>query len=420
LEQLPFCVALIGRGRHFATIRTKTNRDTASKPHASVDAFTLSRMSIDPTPDRFFHVPAPKRWIALLIASVLLHFMLIGWISINNMGVSSSRDQAPATITAQLHQVRPSEPPAPPKPKPSRPKVTKPTPIPAAPSESVATTHSEGAPSLPSGDITKIDLADASAAFLAIENGIPDEVMPASEILPNEHQQSAAADKLDVQHYKVSIPPSAELKYDVQALRDGQMVYGSGKISWQSDGGNYTVNGEAGILFFTLLNFKSAGVIDDFGVAPVMYSEKRFRRPETNTHFHRERNTISFSASTVIYPRKGGEQDRASIIWQLTGIGRGDGEKFKPGAEIDFFVAGVRDAAPWRVRVIGEEQIEVGSEKITAWHVVRIPKQGSYDQKLDIWLSPQHEWYPVKLRFTETNGEYLDMLLSNLTMSAAN
>jgi hypothetical protein len=181
----------------------------------------------------------------------------------------------------------------------------------------------------------------------------------------------------------------------------------------------YTVDGEAGILFFTLINFRSSGEIDQSGVAPELYSEKRFRRSETNTHFHRERNTISFSASTVSYPREGGEQDRASIIWQMTAIGRGDSEKFVADAEFDFFVAGVRDGEPWRMRVVGLEEIETGNGRASAWHLVRIPRPGSYDQKLDIWLAPQQEWYPVKLRFTETNGDYLDMSLSGSTLAAA-
>ena len=381
-------------------------------PHTSADTFTLSGMSIAPARHRLYRAPASRRWIALLVASVLLHFILLGWIS-GNISIPSPHEQGASTITAQLHSAQQSEPAVA-----ARPAVTRPKPVarvkprrqaPTATPEIVASSPNEAAMPMPHMETPALDLTHASEAFLLLEGETPASA-----------DNGSLPDKPDLHHYKISVPPSAELKYDVQALRDGQMVYGSGKISWQSDGGNYTVNGEASILFFTLLNFKSAGVIDDFGVAPVIYSEKRFRRPETNTHFHRERNTISFSASTATYPRKGGEQDRASIVWQLTGIGRGDGEKFVPGAEIDFFVAGVRDAAPWRVRVIGEEQIEIGNGKVIAWHVVRIPKPGSYDQKLDIWLAPQHEWYPVKLRFTEANGEYLDMLLSNLPLAVAN
>lgn len=54
----------------------------------------------------------------------------------------------------------------------------------------------------------------------------------------------------------------------------------------------------------------------------------------------------------------------------------------------------------------------------TAWHVARAPKRGSYDQKLDIWLAPQQNWYPVRLRYTEANGDYLDMSLTRLNVSA--
>jgi hypothetical protein len=61
----------------------------------------------------------------------------------------------------------------------------------------------------------------------------------------------------------------------------------------------------------------------------------------------------------------------------------------------------------------------VGTGKTNAWHVVRIPRPGSYDQKIDIWLAPQQGWYPVKIRYTETNGDFLDMSLSNVQLVTA-
>ena len=224
-------------------------------------------------------------------------------------------------------------------------------------------------------------------------------------------------------HYQTNPPPSAELKYDVEALQKGQNYHGSGKITWQTDGGSYTINGEAGALFITVLDFKSEGEINDFGVAPVTYTQKRFRKPATQTIFHRERNAIVFSSSPNSYPRSGGEQDRASVVWQLASIGRGDSTQFSPGAVIDLFVAGPLDAETWRMQVIGQEKITVGGDDLNAWHVIRVPQAGSHEQRLDIWLAPQQEWYPVKLRFTETDGDYLDMSLSKmkrLTTAAAN
>lgn len=220
--------------------------------------------------------------------------------------------------------------------------------------------------------------------------------------------------------YHVEPLPSATLKYKVEALRKGDMVYGSGKIQWHTDGQNYAIHGEAGVLFFSLLDFESQGIIDEHGVSPVLYTQKRFRKSATNTHFHRERNLISFSASTLSYPRQGGEQDRASLIWQLAAIGRADPSQFFPGEDFSLLVAGVRDLQNWEIRVMTQEEVETGAGKLMAWRVARTPPPGSYEQKLEIWLSPDLGWYPVKLRHTDYNGEYLDMILSDLAAPAAN
>lgn len=216
----------------------------------------------------------------------------------------------------------------------------------------------------------------------------------------------------DVVIYKVDPPPSVELRYKVEAVRGGQTIFGESTIRWINNGQTYSINGDTRALFFSLLSFKSEGSIDMYGVSPEFYSEKKFRKSETNTHFHHERNTISFSASTTSYPRQGGEQDRASIIWQLSGIGRGDRENIFPGAQFDIFVAGVRDGETWHIHVMDREQVEVNGQSVGTWHLIRMPLPESYEQTLDIWLAPLQEWFPVKLRFTEANGDTIDMSLS--------
>lgn len=350
------------------------------------------------------------RWAGLLIASILLHLFALDWAS-GRIGMPGFTNQSPTVVTTELRAVPPpretvaaaaAAAPAIPAPKPRKRRPASPLPAPEpvveiaessppvgmeAPGTSVEPAIETAAADTPSAD------ADIDSAAQVAESAVQPE------------EQAA--------RYKFDPPPSVELSYDVFSLRGVQKVYGRGKINWQAAGNNYTITGEAGVMFFSVLDFKSEGMIDESGVAPVIYSEKRFRKPATNTHFHRERNTISFSASTLAYPRKGGEQDRASIIWQLAAIGRGDSTAYAPDAEIELFVAGARDAETWRIRVIGREELEVGTGKVSTWHVVRLPRPGSYDQKLDIWLAPQQEWYPVKLRYTETNGDFLDMSLSN-------
>jgi hypothetical protein len=214
---------------------------------------------------------------------------------------------------------------------------------------------------------------------------------------------------------RISVPPPAELLYEVTALKRGLPHHGQSTIEWKSDGTQYRIIGETAIDGMATRSFQSEGTLDGFGIAPLLYTEKSSNKSATNTHFQRERNIISFSSSTASYPRQGGEQDRASIIWQLSAIGRGSPSLFSPGAELEIFVAGVRDGEPWRIQVLNEEQVELAAEKINACHLVRMPRPGTYDQRLDVWLAPQQAWYPVKLRYTQANGDTVDMALTKVS-----
>jgi hypothetical protein len=356
--------------------------------------------------------PTAVRILALLALSALLHLLAIDWAG---GGLQLPRWRAAEAPPVQV-ELRPAPepavvPPPPPKPRPQpkpKPKARPPRPAPktvAQPPAPEAPPSPEPAPAVeasPQPDAAP-GASDESAAPVAASTAEP----PAAE--------SAAPSAPEPPRHVFGMPPSAELKYEVQALREGKIVYGHGKIAWRSDGGSYLVEGDAGVLFFTLLEFSSRGMVDENGVAPVQYAEKRFRRPETATHFRRDAGLISFSASTVTYPRRGGEQDRASIVWQLAAIGRGEPERFQAGAGFDIFVAGVRDGETWTMQVLGLEDIDTGAGRLKAWHVVRVPRPGSYEQKLDIWLAPGRDWYPMRLRWTETNGDYLDMSASGVT-----
>jgi hypothetical protein len=379
----------------------------AHRRHFTPDPFTLAPM----TTTRLSHsvrtrgISGLRGWSWVLVVlgiSALLHLIVIAWLG-DTLHMPLPAAQKPEVVLATLHTL----PPPAPKPivRPVRPALRKPKPQPVPPPSATPMPATQTASATPS--IAANDNVPTNADTDADSRDVADQAATAAPSAPAEHRNDM--------HYKIDLPPSAALEYDVQkTAKDGQPMYGHGNIRWQTDGARYTVDGDAGVLFFTVLHFRSEGAIDNYGVSPEIYSEKRLRKSETATHFHRQRNTISFSASTKSYPRQGGEQDRASVIWQLAAIGRGDSTHFTRGATIDLAVAGTRDLDTWRMVVVGEEAIDVAGETIAAWHVTRTPRQGSYDQKLDIWLAPGKEWYPVRLRYTEINGDYLEMSLSKL------
>ncbi|WP_334186440.1 DUF3108 domain-containing protein [Noviherbaspirillum sp.] len=347
-----------------------------------------------------------RRAFVLVVASLLLHLIVFRWAD-SRIGLPAFDVEDAPVITTQL-LAPPVAPPAaatPPEPAPKppakRPRPPRPADAPAQPPAATVLTTQDESPVTAAAPEIAPEIADQAQASV-------DEPPPLPDIkLPLEQEP----------RYVVAPLPSAELEYDVEALVKGITYYGSGMIKWHAAGDAYQIAGKAKVAFFTVLDFRSEGQLDAFGVSPVIYGEKPRNRAETNTHFHRERNEITFSASSASYPRKGGEQDRASVIWQLAAIGRGDPERFVPDSEISLFVAGTRNAETWKIRILGMEEIHTGVGLVKAWHVTRIPHPGSYERKLDIWLAPQQQWFPVKLRYSEANGDYLDMSLSNLTLS---
>lgn len=354
------------------------------------------------------------RWAMVGLLSLLLHLLALNWANGNLPMQQSLDEEPPAALQTTLIQVQAPQASPRPKPVPAVPpaaKSAKPRPKPPAPvaANTALAVATETTPVL-SAAASDTAMASIPASSTPPAGAAADAGFGWPEIAALE----TAAATPEQNSYRIDPPPSATLGYDVQALREERMVYGHGKIAWKANGSQYTIDGEAGILFISLLNFGSRGQIDEFGIAPTQYTEKRFRRPPTETRFDRAGKLISFSASAKSFPLQGGEQDRASIIWQLAGIGRGDATRFVPGAQISLFIAGVRDGSTWNIQVLGEEDIQVGLGALRAWHVRRAPRAGDKDQIIDIWLAPSHHWYPVKLRFTETNGEYLDMSLADI------
>lgn len=350
------------------------------------------------------------RLLALLTASVLLHVVVFNWTE-GRIGMPSWHTRQPEVIKTELLPMPVAAPVTPepvaaapqPKPRPHRRTPPPPPPAIADAAPALAAPAAEAAPD--AGAETAMASAGANSAA----------AKPGDQARAQESKPQEPATK----HYKFNPPPPAELTYDVTARQKGQTWYGSGIYRWEPTGDSYTATIEVGVTIIfriTALNIKSEGKIQDNGLAPVLYSEKPWRKSLMNTHFQHDNRKISFSASEAVYPYNGGEQDRASIIWQLASIGRGDASQFAPGAEIGMVVAGTRDADIWHLKVIGQEEVDTAYGKRNVWHIKRAPNPGSYDRAIDIWLAPEQEWYPVKVRYTEANGDYYDL---SLTKTAA-
>ena len=225
-----------------------------------------------------------------------------------------------------------------------------------------------------------------------------------------------------LRHFKVKLPPSADFDVDVARVdADGTKWTGSAVMTWHTDGTHYRSSVEAGLsLLITRLNLlvlRSEGEIDDDGIAPVTATEKRARRAETATHFNRDAGTITFSATDASYPLLAGAQDKATVPFQLAGIGRADINQL--GGDIDIQVGEDKEATIFRFQLVGEEEVETRMGKVVTMHLTRPPKPGTYSSRLDIWLAPGLNWYPVRIRNTEASGALTTQTVSRIKTTEA-
>ena len=215
----------------------------------------------------------------------------------------------------------------------------------------------------------------------------------------------------------VELPPSADLAYELNAQQRGIGLKGEALIAWRAGDGKYDVNVEARVqLLGKLTEYRSRGAIDSFGLAPDEFYEKRYRKDATTTRFDRDGKTILLTEAKEPYAMQGGEQDRASVTWQLASVARAAGEAhFKPGSEWRFVVAGRRDAEPWTFKVVKREKIQTAMGELDTLLVTRERPGEGKSEGVDIWLAPGQEWYPVKLRFRDNERETIEQTVTKIT-----
>jgi hypothetical protein len=226
---------------------------------------------------------------------------------------------------------------------------------------------------------------------------------------------SAAKSDYPVAKRATSLPPSADLSYAIRGSNHGIPLNGAGSIAWRQGDGGYTLHTEArSSLFGKVLEQRSEGTLDDYGLAPATFYEKRFRKDPTTTRFDRGARRIEFEDGKLSYAIRGGEQDRSSVTFQLAMLARATPEKFSPGSEWTFFVAGRRDGEPWTFRVVGTETMEsatLGEQKVLHFSRKQV---GSHEQQVDLWLAPDLDWYPARILFKEEDGDSFEQVLEKV------
>ena len=208
---------------------------------------------------------------------------------------------------------------------------------------------------------------------------------------------------------ELTFPASGSFAYNV-LVTGTETQTGSGTLEWSSDGRTYQLVLEAKKFGFSFLRQISAGNVSEAGLKPERYTDKRGLRSEQATHFQPDKGIISFANNKPNAPWISGAQDRLSVMMQLAGMVSGDPEKMLAQRTISMPVAGIDDAENWTFALEGKEKLELPAGTTTAVHLVSYPRK-EFDRKVELWLSPQLDYMPVRIKLVDTNGNTVELSL---------
>jgi Protein of unknown function (DUF3108) len=197
--------------------------------------------------------------------------------------------------------------------------------------------------------------------------------------------------------------------YKVIFTKNGNSNQGKADVQWQQDGEKYALSMSASMLFIEVFAWKSIGLLSPTGLLPERFSDKRYRKSEVAAHFDRAQGKITFSANTPEAPLLAGAQDRISVIWQIAGMLSADPKRYPPGNTFSLQTVSSTNAEPWLFTVNEPETLNLEKGSQIAWRLTRNPRR-EFDQKIELWFVPAMNYLPARFRFTETNGDYVDVV----------
>ena len=213
----------------------------------------------------------------------------------------------------------------------------------------------------------------------------------------------------------VQLPPNARLRYDVAAKVKGFSFAAGGQLNWSADGNRYEARLEVSAFLVGSIVQTSTGSVSPTGLAPDRFSDKR--RSEKSADFDRTAQRIRFSSNGREDPLLAGTQDQVSISLQLGGLLNAN-PQYTEGQVLSLPVSSTSSTETWRFDIGPETTVDLPAGPIVARLLTRQPRR-SGDKKVQIWLAPALQNLPVRIRISESNGDFLDQSLEEMPVLAA-
>ena len=306
------------------------------------------------------------------------------------------------------------------------PKAPEPVPAPAPPPEAikpppapepVVVVEPPPAPAAAPAPPPPTEVAVAAPAEPVVEPVTATPTEPASDLKPGTDVaagtvQGAGMGAADASLPPAAPPPDVALRYVATASVKGSSYTGSGQLDWKNDGQQYEARLATRVLVFTVLEQTSVGRVNDKGLSPDRFSDRR-RSNERAAHFDREGQRLRYSNNAPDTPLLPGMQDRLSINFQLSGLFNARPDAYAEGQMLRLPVTSIDTAEVWLFQVGPQTTESLPAGSVAMRKLTRSPRR-EHDRKVEVWLMPEYAHLPGHIRVTEPNGDTLDMRLQEL------
>ena len=230
---------------------------------------------------------------------------------------------------------------------------------------------------------------------------------PSPSLEPASTPAAAAAEvETSIPRWSLLLPGSTRLRYKVHGVIKGFNYFVNGELLWLHDGKTYDARLEISHFLLGARVQTSKGQVTLDGLEPLRFGDKV--RSEVAAHFERQKGRVSFSANTPDAALQALAQDQLSIFMQLAAMFAGDPNRIKPGMPLPFQAVGPRNSENWVFQVGKPEILKLDAGSVPAVGLLR-ERTGEYDTRVELWLAPQLDYLPARIRLTQSNGDEVDM-----------
>ncbi len=160
-----------------------------------------------------------------------------------------------------------------------------------------------------------------------------------------------------------------------------------------------------------LYSATSEGYIEDSGLAPTIFSEVRLGKSPKHLHFNYQTGKLQISSPTQEIKLLPNTQDIMSAIWQMGFELQHAKDLLQSKQNTKFAIAAGRAIEKWEVNKTEKVQQLTALGPMQTWHVQASPLNSRLKKQIEVWFAPSLDFHPVRIRFQEPNGDYIEQRL---------